>query len=132
MKYSQTIGIFVALGLIGSCFLPWIEVSSLHHTFDGLHGEVNTNLTFGHQWIPHSFFAIISIICFLIPKIGAKRTNIFIACVNLGWAFKNYILFTMCRPECPQVKIGLILLMTFSLLIQIMTFLPTIDITKKN
>ena len=129
MKYSQTIGIIAAFALIGSCFLPWVEVISLHQTFNGLNGEVNPNLTFGHQWIPHSFFAITSVICFLIPTIGAKRTNIFIGCINLGWAFKNYILFSMCRQgECPEVKTGLILVIVFSLIIQVMTFLPDIKV----
>lgn len=129
MKYSQAIGILAALALIGSCFLPWIEVASLHQTLNGLHGEVNANLTFGHQWIPHSFFAVLSIICFWISTIGAKRTNIFIGCINLGWAFKNYILFSMCRQgECPEVKIGLILMVIFSIIIQVMTFLPNIKV----
>ena len=129
MKHSQLIGILAALSLIGSCFLPWIELSSQHAMFNGFYGKVNDQLTFGRQWIPHSFFALISIVCFSIQKIGAKRTNIFIACVNLGWAFKNYILFSMCRQgECPQVKIGLMLIVFFSLTIQVMTFLPKIKI----
>ena len=96
---------------------------------NGYHAKVNEALTFGDQWISHSFFAILSILLFAIPVLMAKRINIFVACVNLGWALKNYIIFSMCRQGiCPEVKIGLILVIVFSITIMVMSLLPDIAI----
>ncbi len=128
MKYSQQIGIIAALALIGICFLPWIYVESLNLTLNGLNGKINNSLTFGRQIIPHTFFCCLLIILFLVPKIWAKRTNLFIGFLNLSWAIKNYIIFTMCRPECPQVKAGLYLLVFLAIIIQLCVFMPKIKI----
>ena len=128
MKYSQIIGIIAALLLIVSCFLPWIEIAALHKTLNGVNGYVNNNITFGTQIKPHSFFCIIAIILFLINKIWAKRTNIFFCFLSLSWAIKNFILFSVCRPECPTIKIGLYLLVGFAVIMQIMSFLPKMKI----
>jgi hypothetical protein len=133
MKYSQQIGIFASLLVVAVCFLPWIEVPSLHLQLNGLHGKVNDGLTFGTQWKSHAFFSIILVILFLIPKVWAKRANIFFAVLHLGWSIKNYILFSMCRSgECPEIKPALYALVILALVIQIMTFLPTLAIKQSN
>jgi L-lactate permease len=128
MKYSQQIGIVAALALIGICFLPWIYVESLHLTLNGINGKINEHLTFGRQIIPHTIFCSILIIFFLIPTVWAKRTNLFIGFLNLSWAIKNYIIFTMCRPECPQIKPTLYALVLLAITIQLCTFLPKMKI----
>ncbi len=132
MKYSQFTGIVAALALIAICFLPWIEVPSLHKEFNGLNGYVNPDLNFGRQYIPHCFFGVIMIAFFSITRIWAKRTNIFIAFINLGWAIKNYLIFSMCRSgDCPSVKPALYLLIILSVIIQVMTFLPKMEMKDK-
>ncbi len=128
MKYSQQIGVLAALLLIGSCFLPWVEIPYLHKTLNGFNGKVNENISFGTQAKTHIFFAIIAITLFLVNKIWAKRTNIFICFLSLTWAIKNYILFSICRPECPTVKPGLYLLLVFAIVMQIMALLPTLKV----
>jgi len=132
MKYSQQIGVLAALLLIASCFLPWIEIVAINKTLNGVNGYISNTITFGTQIKPHSFFCLLAIILFSIDKIWAKRTNIFICFLSLSWAIKNYILFTICRPECPTVKIGLYLLLFFAIIMQIMSFLPTTKIESKN
>lgn len=133
MKYSQLIGIIACLLLVGTCFMPWIEVVSLQQTFSGVNGYVNKDISFGKQFLSHGFFCVLLIIFFLIPKILAKRINIFVALVNMGWAFKNYILFSMCRQgECPLVKPALYLLVVLAIIIQIMTFIPKIELSKEG
>ncbi|MDE3237188.1 MAG: hypothetical protein KGO81_14660 [Bacteroidota bacterium] len=133
MKHSQTIGIVAVFLLIGVCFLPWIYIPSLQLTLDGFHGKVNNELTFGKQGLAHLFFAVPLVLFFLIHKIWAKRTNIFIGFLNLGWAIKNFILFNMCRMgECPQVKLGLYLMIILAILIQVMTFLPKMEIKQND
>ena len=132
MKHSQQIGILASILLIGSCFLPWIEIPNLHKTLTGIDGRVNENITFGKPILLHSFFCIISIPLFLTNKIWAKRTNIFICFLTLCIAIKNYILFSICRPECPTIKPGLYLALFFAVLMQLMTFLPRIKLEPKK
>ncbi|MBS1640364.1 MAG: hypothetical protein JSR12_09915 [Bacteroidetes bacterium] len=129
MKYSQTIGIIAVLALLVSCFFPWIEVISLHKTFSGIDGKVNDNLTFGKQIIGHTFFAIFLIAFFLVQKIWAKRANILFGLMNLGWAIKNYILFSMCRQgDCPKVLPALYFVVLLAFVIQVMVLIPKMAI----
>lgn len=131
MKHSQTLGLLAALLLIGACFLPWIEIPNLHKTLTGINGRVNENITFGKPVILHSFFCVIAIILFWVDRVWAKRTNIFICFLNITWAIKNYILFSVCRPECPTVKIGLYAILLLAILMQIMALLPTTKVNQK-
>ena len=129
MKYSQTIGIIAVVLLLFVCALPWIYIPSLQLTLNGIHGKVNDALTFGMQLKGFAFFALFLVPFFLINKILIKRINIFIALLNLGWCIKNYILFSMCRTgECPEVKPGLYLMLLLGIIIQVMSFLPKMDI----
>jgi hypothetical protein len=131
MKHSQTIGVIAALALIGVCFLPWVYLPNLNITLSGLNGKVNENGTFGTQWKPHTFFCVTMMVLFCIQTVWAKRTNLFIGFANLGWAIKNYIIFTLCRPECPVVKPSLYILVALAILLQVCTFLPKLTIKSK-
>ena len=128
MKHSQTIGIIAAILLIGTCFLPWIEVPGQKIVINGLQGFINDKFTFGTQIKPHSFFAIIAILLFFKKALWAKRTNIFICFLSISWAIKNFILMSICRPECPTIKPGLYLLVFFASVMLLMSFLPKIKI----
>ena len=129
MKYSQLTGIIASLLIIIICLFPWCTVDSLHITISGTQGFVNENLNFGRQIIPHTFFALLLILFFSVNKVWAKRTNIFVAFLQLGWAFKNYILFTLCRTGiCPEIQPALYCLPVLSILIQIMTLVPKMKV----
>ncbi|MFY7963965.1 MAG: hypothetical protein ACOVO1_03625 [Chitinophagaceae bacterium] len=128
MKYSQQIGVFAAIIVIVSCYLPWIEITALNKTLNGLDGYVNNNITFGTQIKAHAFFCIFSIPLFIISKVWTKRLNIFICFLNLTWAIKNFILFRLCRPECPETKFGLYLLVLSSVVMMLMALLPKIEV----
>ncbi len=128
MKHSQTIGIITAILLIGTCFLPWIEVPGQKIVINGLQGFINDKFTFGTQIKPHSFFAIIAILLFFKKALWAKRTNIFICFLSISWAIKNFILMSICRPECPTIKPGLYLLVFFASVMLLMSLLPKIKI----
>lgn len=133
MKHSQSIGVIASLLVIGICFLPWIEVPLHHLILSGWHGKVNNELNFGQQGVSHTLFCTILILLFLVPRVWAKRTNIFIAALHLGWAFKNYLIFSMCRlGECPIIKPALYFLIFLAVLIQVMTLLPQLEINKET
>ena len=131
MKYSQQIGILASILVIATCFLPWIEIPVLHQTLNGVNGKVNDNITFGKQINMHAFLSCLAILFFALSFIWAKRFNIFICFLNISWAIKNFILFSLCRPECPIIKPGLYLLVFFSSVMLIMSFLPKIKIQTK-
>ncbi len=81
----------------------------------------------------HLVLGVILIILFLIPRIWAKRINLFIAAINLAWSIRNYILLATCfMGECPQIKAGLILSIFLSTAIFIMTLLPDLRQIEKN
>jgi hypothetical protein len=88
---------------------------------------------YGKPGLMHLVLGAIIILFFLIPKIWAKRINVFIAAINLAWAFRNYILLTTCyMGECPKAKPALYLSPLLCLAILIMTFLPDLRQLEKK
>jgi hypothetical protein len=131
MKYTQTIGIVAAFLLIMMCFLPWVTIVEFNITLSGTNGYVREGLTFGKQIIAHSVYAIIAVIFFLLPYVWAKRVNLFVTFLNLSWAIKNYIIFTICRQGiCPDKKPAIYLLVFFALVMLIASMLPKINLKK--
>ena len=130
MKYSQQIGAVLALFIIANCFLPWSYIPSLDITITGMQ---TAGTSFGKPGILHIFFCAIAFIMFLIPKLWSKRTNVFLAAINLAWGIKNYILYSMCSAgDCQQRKYGIYLLLIFSLLLLLMALLPKIPVQERK
>lgn len=126
MKYSQLIGIIAALALIGCCFLPWTLIESKQLLITGVYSG---DTDFGKPGLMNIFLSVISVICFAVPKIWAKRTNFFIAAINLAWSIRNYLLLTTCiAGDCPSKQPGLFLLLFFAIVIQVMSLLPKINL----
>lgn len=129
MKHSQTIGIIATLVLAGMCFLPWTYITSQQLTITGFH---TTGTSFGRPGVLSVFMAVIMLVMFLVPAIWAKRTNMFVAALNLAWSFRNYLLVSSClMGECPEKKPALYALVALAVVIQIMTLLPRLDVTRK-
>jgi hypothetical protein len=122
MKHSQTIGIIAVILMIGVCFMPWSYIASKDLTISGMNA-IGTD--FGRPGKLNLIFAAFSIVLFSVPKIWAKRTNVFIAALNLSWSFRNYLLVTGCMMgECPEKRLGIFLLVTLAIIIQAMSLLP--------
>jgi hypothetical protein len=131
MKYTQYIGIAASIALVVVCTLPWVYIPSLHIYLSGLDGRSSTELTFGNQIQSHGFFATAMIICFFVSKIWSKRLNVFLGAINLAWAFKNFLIFSMCRGgECPEKQVALYLLLVFATIMFVMCLLPKLDVKK--
>jgi len=130
MKHSQLIGIIAAVLVITCCFFPWTYIVSRQLTISGMHAE-DTN--FGRPGLMNIILTSVSILLFAIPKIWAKRTNFFIAMLNLAWSIRNYILVASCLyGECPEKKPAVYLLILFSAIMLVMTLLPKITIKPKE
>ncbi|MEP6846156.1 MAG: hypothetical protein ABI861_09135 [Panacibacter sp.] len=126
MKHSQLIGIIAVLVLFGICFMPWIFIASQNITVTGFQ---SAGTSFGKPGYLNVVLSSVCLILFALPKIWAKRTNVFIAAINLAWAFRNYLLLNTCLlGECPEKKAGLYLLLLASGIIQVMALLPKLNI----
>lgn len=129
MKYSQQIGIAAALALIGLCFFPWTIILSKNLTISGFVAE---GTSFGRPGLFHVFFCSAAIIFFAVPRIWAKRTNVFIGAINLAWAIRNYVLVSSCMfGECPEKQPALYGILACGIIIQIMVLFPRLPVNNK-
>lgn len=126
MKHSQVIGIIAVLAMAVLCFMPWTYIASRQITVTGMHAE-GTN--FGRPGLFHLILGTVAVGMFLIPRIWSKRTNVFVAALNLAWAFRNYLLLSSCMMgECPEKKPALYLLLVAAVIIQVMALLPKVTL----
>ena len=126
MKNSQWIGIAAALLLIGACFLPWAYFPDLQKDFTGFFSEKNT---YGRPGKVFVFLSTLAIILFLIPKIWAKRANIFVGALTIAFGIKCFLLFTACyKGICPDKKIGIFLVLIASALMTLAAILPDVKL----
>ena len=128
LKHSQLLGTVVAGLIIFLCFMPWSYIAEKNITVSGMNA-IGTN--FGKPGLLHLILSVIMIVLFNIPKVWAKRTNLFVGAINFSWSMRNFLLVTTCFfGECPQKLPSLFLLIIACLVAMIMTLVPKIDIKK--
>ena len=126
MKYAQLIGIIASAAIIGICYLPWSFIASQQIMITGLSAP---GTDFGRPGMMNIYLSSVAILLFIIPKIWAKRTNIFIGGINLAWSFRNYLVLSTCLAgDCPEQQYGLWLLLAASVLVLLATFFPKIKL----
>lgn len=87
---------------------------------------------FGKPGLFNVIVCCIMMVLFAVPAIWSKRTNVFLAAINLAWAFRNYLLVSACMMgECPEKKPALFALVGLALVIQVMALLPKIEMQRK-
>ena len=102
MKYSQWIGLLALALLILSCFLPWTYYPDIQKTFTGFFSENNL---YGKPGKAIVILAVLSGVCFIVPRIWAKRIHFFLSAVIVAYAFRSFIIFASCyRGICPEKK----------------------------
>ena len=130
MKHSQLIGIIAVLALIGICFVPWSFIPSKNIVITGFQ---SAGTDFGRPGYLNIILSTVCLLFFAIPKIWAKRANVFIAAINLAWAIRNYFIISMCREgDCPEKQIGLWLVLLASILILIAALFPDIQLKEEK
>ena len=126
MKYYKQIGWLACALLIASCFMPWAYYADINKSFTGFFSEQNA---YGKPAIVFVFIAVGSAVLIYLDKIWAKRTQIFLSAVNIGYLIKTYILFTSCyNAYCPEKKFGLYVLMASSVSLLIVSLFPDIKL----
>lgn len=130
MKYSKWIGLATAIALIIVCFIPWTYHEDVQKSFTGFFSQ---NDAYGKPGKFLIFFSAVSVLLILIPRIWAKRTNLFVTGIMLAYAIKTYILYTSCyNAYCPEKKAGIFLVVALSLIQFVMSLFPDMKIEEKK
>lgn len=128
-KYFHWIGLVACMLLIISCFMPWAYFADINQTFTGFYSYQNN---YGK---PGKFLfgiALLVAILILLPKIWAKRTNLFVCALGIGYAIKSYILFSSCyNAYCPQLKPGIYLMLISVIVMMIAALFPDLKLKNK-
>ena len=130
MRWMKWTGLTAAVLLIIACFSKWVIIVSKNIVVSGVDA---TGTNFGKPGYFHFLFTFFFILFTLIPRIWAKRTNLFITAVNLSFAVRNYFIISACRGgECPEKQTGIYLLLAASLLMLASALFPDIRLPEQK
>lgn len=126
MRYFNQVGAIAACTIIISCFLTWISIPDLGIRVTGFLSE---GTHFGKPGLMNAFMSGIALILFLVPRVWAKRMNLFFTGFNLAWAIRNFILLTTCHGgDCPVKETGIYIFLGASILQLVMAVFPHLPI----
>jgi len=126
MRYMKWIGLTVAVLLVVCCISPWVFIESKNITVSGID---STGTNFGKPGFFHFFMIAFFLTFNFIPRLWAKRANLLVTALNLGWAIRNYIIISACiGGECPEKKSGIYVMLVASVLMLITAFFPEISL----
>jgi hypothetical protein len=126
VKYLHRIGIAACLMLIISCFLPWVYYADINQTFSGFYSYNNE---YGRPGKFLVFFGVLILTFMLLPKVWAKRANLFICALTLAYAIKTFILFGSCYNNyCPQKLFSLYLVVGCTVIMLIASGFPDLKL----
>ena len=127
-KILQRIGLIACIVLVVACFMPWAYYADINETFTGFYSYQNQ---YGK---PGKFLTLVGVVAFVfmyIPKVWAKRINLFVGALALGYAIKSYILFTSCyNAYCPEKQPGIFIMIVSCILILFAAIFPDMKIEK--
>ena len=107
-------GVAGALLVIAASFMPWAYFPDLQKEFTGFFSEQNR---YGRPGKVLIFFSVVQILLFLIPRVWAKRANLFVGAMAFAWGVKSFILYSACyRGICPERRAGLFLVLAGALI----------------
>ncbi len=122
LKFLHWLGITACIALIISCFLPWGYYADINQTFTGFYSYLNQYGKPGKFLLPLASFILIFM---LLPKVWAKRSNLFIAALTLAYVVKSYILFGSCYNNyCPQRLYGIYIALAAAVIMLLAAFFP--------
>jgi hypothetical protein len=129
-KVLQQTGLIACIALIVSCFMPWAYYADLKETFTGFYSYQNN---YGKHGKFLTVIAVISFTLMYLPKVWAKRINLFVCALGMGYAIKSYILFTSCyNAYCPEKKAGIYLVLIATIIMMAAAVFPDLKIKGKK
>ena len=136
VKFLSWIGMLACITLIISCFLPWAYYADPHitneteRTFNGFY---SFKQQYGKPGNTLVFLGSLILLFMILPKVWAKRTNLFLAAFALAYAIKSYILFTSCyNAYCPEKRIGIFIMLFSVIVVLIACVFPNMKIVDSN
>lgn len=128
-KILHWLGLAACITLIISCFLPWAYYPDIHQTFTGFYSYQNY---YGRPGKPLCFLAAIILVFILLPKVWAKRANLFLCALFTGYAIYIYTKFTAQLPSgvYPVKKIGIYLMIISVITMLIAAVFPDLKLEK--
>jgi len=136
VKYLHWVGMAACLVLIAGCFLPWGYyadpqiVREADRLFTGFYSYKQY---YGKPGIIFSFFALLIVVFMLLPKIWAKRANLFMSAFMLAYGIRTFIVFSACYYNyCPQKMIGLYLMLSCTVVIMLASVFPNVSLSDKK
>lgn len=130
IKYSKYLGLIACLSLVVSTFLSWTYHADVGKFFTGFYSEKNLYGKPGKFFI---IYAVLAAIFILLPKIWAKRTNLFLSALFMGYAIKTYILYTSCyNAYCPEKQAGIFIMLLSCGLILFASLFPQMKLEHQN
>lgn len=122
-------GIAACLLLIATCFMPWAHYNNINDTFTGFHvTKFSTGNYYGRAGIIICFFTALILLLILIPKVWAKRTNLFLSAILFAYCIRTYIIFTSALFEGEvEKKAGIYLIIVFSAIMLIASLFPKME-----
>lgn len=134
VKILHWLGMLACVALIISCFLPWVHFADPHianeadRTFTGFFSFQNE---YGKPGKFLTFFAALALTFMVLPRVWAKRFNLFLCAFTLAYAVKTYVLFASCYYNyCPQKLFGLYLMLLCAAIMLIAACFPDMKLKK--
>lgn len=122
VKILYVTGMLACVVLVVACFLPWGYYADVNQTFTGFYSYKNE---YGKPGKLLTILSGIILLFMLLPKIWAKRTNLFLSALTVAYAFKSYVLFTSCYNNyCPEKKYGVIIMLIASVIMLVASAFP--------
>jgi len=130
MRYMKWIGLLAAALLVFSCFLPWVVIGSKGIVISGVDA---TGTNYGKPGYFNLLMAAFFLFFHFVPKVWAKRANLAVVALNIGWTIRNFYLLTACHGgECPEKKTGLFLLIFSAVLMLAAALFPDLKMKAKH
>jgi hypothetical protein len=132
LKILSWIGIAACIVLVISCFMPWTFYadSNIPNEADRVFtGFFSYQYKYGKPGKYFTFFAIIILLFMILPRVWAKRANLFLSAFVLAYAIKTYILFTSCyNAYCPEKRAGIFIMLFSAVLMLVACIFPNMKI----
>ena len=132
IKIIHWLGVSACIVLIISCFLPWANYNdgTIRESFNGFYSHNNF---YGKPGWFLVISGVVILIFMILPAIWAKRANLFISALVVGYCIKTYIVFASCYNNyCPVKQAGIYWMLISSVIILVASIFPDLGSTRKK
>ena len=125
MKWLGTVAAFILLAV---CFYPWVKIESKNIMVRGVDAA---SIGLGKPAYLHFILIFFFLLFTFTPKIWAKRSNLLVTALNLGWALRNYFVLITCQGgECPDKQLAIYMLIPASALMLFSALFSDVNLKK--